>query len=58
MTTITLALTQEQQKWCDDWATLSGYQSSSDGIIEVLKVVGAIPKGSSYWNEKFSFAED
>ena len=58
MTTLTLPLTQEEQKWCDDWATMSGYTSTSDGIREVLKVVGAIPKGSSYWKEKFSFAED
>lgn len=58
MTTITLPLTSEEQKWLDDWSTMSGYSSTSDGVREVLRTIGAIPRGSDYWKERFTFAED
>ena len=57
MTTLQLDLTSEQSKWLNDWSTMSGYGSSAEGIFEVLKVCGAIPRGAEYWKEKFSFAE-
>ncbi|MDA7491203.1 hypothetical protein N9A81_01900 [Synechococcus sp. AH-707-M23] len=57
MTTLPINLTTEESSWLADWATLSGHQSPEDGIREVLKVCGALPKGSAYWKEKFSFAE-
>lgn len=57
MTTLPITLTTEESSWLADWATLSGHQSPEDGIREVLKVCGALPKGSAYWKEKFSFAE-
>ncbi len=57
MTTLPITLTTEESSWLEDWATLSGHQSPEDGIREVLKVCGALPKGSAYWKEKFSFAE-
>jgi hypothetical protein len=57
MTTVQLSLTSEESKWLSDWSTLSGYKTSSEGIREVLKVCGAIPKGSSHWQERFEFAE-
>lgn len=58
MTTLPITLTTEEQKWLDDWSVMSGYQSPSEGIKEVLKVVGAIPRGHQYWKSRFSFAED
>ncbi|QNI75613.1 hypothetical protein SynMVIR181_00613 [Synechococcus sp. MVIR-18-1] len=42
----------------DDWSTMSGYSSTSDGVREVLRTIGAIPRGSDYWKERFTFAED
>ena len=57
MTTVQLNLTAEEERWLSDWSTLSGYQTTTDGIIEVLKVVGAIPKGEHYWRKRFDFAE-
>ena len=58
MTTLQLTLTTEEQKWLQDWSTMAGYTSSTDGIRQVLKTCGAIPRGSDYWKERFSFAED
>jgi hypothetical protein len=57
MTTLPITLTTEEEKWLADWSTLSGYKSSTEGIREVLKVCGALPKGSAYWKDHFSFAE-
>jgi hypothetical protein len=57
MTTLEVPLTEEESHWLSDWTTLSGYKTPADGIKEVLKVCGAIPKGHKYWKEKFSFAE-
>ena len=57
MTKLELSLTSEESKWLSDWSTMAGYKSNTDGVLEVLKVVGAIPKGSAYWKEKFEFAE-
>jgi hypothetical protein len=57
MTTLEVNLTEEESHWLSDWSTMSGYKTPVDGIKEVLKVCGAIPKGSQYWKEKFSFAE-
>jgi hypothetical protein len=58
MSMLTVPLTDEESTWLEDWSTLSGYQTPADGIKEVLKVCGAIPKGHEYWKKKFSFAED
>jgi hypothetical protein len=58
MTTLPITLTTEEQKWLDDWSTMSGYSSSCDGVREVLKVCGAIPRGSDYWKTRFSFSEE
>ena len=57
MTQVTLPLTTEELKWLDQWSVLAGYSSASDGVKEVLKTCGAIPRGQKYWKEKFSFAE-
>jgi hypothetical protein len=57
MTTMQVPLSTEESKWLEDWSTMSGYSSATDGIREVLKVCGAIPRGSDYWKNKFSFAE-
>ena len=57
MTQVTLPLTTEESKWLDDWATLSGHGDAEQGIREVLKVCGALPKGSAYWKKQFTFAE-
>ena len=57
MTNLQLSLTDEENRWISDWSTLSGYKTPDEGIREVLKVVGAIPKGTSYWRQKFDFAE-
>ena len=57
MTQVTLPLTNEEQKWLSDWSVMAGYTSATEGITEVLKTVGAIPRGSSYWKEHFTFAE-
>ena len=57
MTKLELPLTNDENKWLSDWATMAGYKNNEDGIREVLKVVGAIPKGSAYWKEHFEFAE-
>lgn len=56
--TLELNLTNEQHKWLEDWSTMAGYNSATDGVTEVLRTVGAIPRGSEYWKQKFSFAED
>lgn len=57
MTTLPITLTTEESKWLDDWATLSGHGDAEQGIREVLKVCGALPKGSAYWKKQFTFAE-
>lgn len=57
MTQLTLSLTTDEQKWLQDWSTLAGYDSASDGIKEVLKTCGGLPRGSKYWKERFAFAE-
>ena len=58
MTTLPITLTTEESKWLDDWSLMAGYSSASDGIKEVLKTCGGLPRGSQYWKEKFpSFAE-
>ncbi len=57
MTTLPITLTTEEEKWLDDWSTMAGYRSASEGIKEVLKTCGAIPRGSEYFKKKFSFAE-
>lgn len=58
MTTLSLNLTNEEMQWCSDWSTLSGYSNAAEGVKEVLKVCGAIPRGPEYWQEKFgSMAE-
>ena len=57
MTQLTLSLTTDEQKWLQDWSTLAGYDSASDGIKEVLKTCGAIPRGSAYFKKRFAFAE-
>lgn len=57
MTTLQLPLTSEEEQWLSDWSTLAGYKTNTDGIREVLKVVGAIPKGTDYWRQRFDFAE-
>ena len=58
MTMLTLPLTNEEQHWLSDWSVLAGYQTPEQGVMEVLKTVGAVPKGHEYWKRKFSFAED
>ena len=57
MSTLQLSLTSEESKWLEDWSTMSGYGSTAEGIREVLRVCGAIPRGSDYWKQKFAFAE-
>ena len=57
MTTLSLDLTAEEMKWLDDWSVLSAYQSPQEGIREVLKTCGAIPKGHEYFKQRFNFAE-
>ena len=57
MTSLTVPLTNEETKWLSDWSCLAGYTTPEEGVKEVLKVVGAIPKGSQYWKDHFSFAE-
>jgi hypothetical protein len=57
MTTLPINLTNEESKWLSDWATTSAYKTPEEGIKEVLKVVGAIPRGSAYWKDHFAFAE-
>ncbi|MDC0325911.1 hypothetical protein OAL60_00565 [bacterium] len=57
MTTVSLPLTTEEQRWLDDWSVMAGYKSASEGIKEVLKTCGAIPRGSDYFKSKFPFAE-
>ncbi len=57
MTTLPLTLTAEESRWLCDWSTLSGHQSPEEGVREVLKVCGAIPRGSEYFKKKFSFSD-
>ena len=57
MTTLSLDLTAEEMKWCSDWSTLSGYTDAAEGVKEVLKVCGAIPRGPEYYKKRFDFAE-
>ena len=57
MTTIKLELSSEQAQWLADWSIMAGYKDEHDGVLSVLKVCGAIPRGSEYWKEKFGFAE-
>jgi hypothetical protein len=57
MTTLELPLTDEELHWLEDWSTMQAYKTPQEGVKEVLKVIGVIPRGSAYWKEKFSFAE-
>ena len=57
MSTVNISLTSEESKWLEDWSTMGGYKSATEGIKEVLKVCGAIPRGHDYWKNKFEFAE-
>ena len=57
MSTVNISLTSEEQKWLEDWSTMGGYKSATEGIKEVLKVCGAIPRGHDYWKKQFEFAE-
>ena len=54
MTTVSLELTNEQAKWCEDWATLAGHANPTEGIIEMLKLCGGLPRGSEYYQKKFA----
>ena len=58
MTTLPITLTSEEDRWLSDWATMSGYQTPDEGVREVLKTIGAIPRGSDYWKQRFEFAEN
>lgn len=55
--TTSITLTSEEEKWLSDWSTLSGYKTNEEGIREVLKTIGAIPKGSDFYRQRFGFAE-
>ena len=57
MITLPISLTNEESKWLDDWSVMAGYKSPEEGIRELMKVSGAIPKGQAYWKDRFSFAE-
>ena len=57
MTTLNLTLTEEEQHWLNDWSVLSAYKTPEEGIREVLKTCGAIPRGSEYFKRRFSFSE-
>ena len=57
MTTLDIHLTTEESRWREDWSTMQAYKTPEEGIKEVLKVCGAIPRGSTYFKEHFSFAE-
>ena len=57
MTTIKLELSFEQAKWLQDWSTMAGYKDEQEGVLSVLKVCGAIPRGHEYWQDVFGFAE-
>ena len=54
MKDLTLSLTYEEKRWLDDWSTLSGYSDAQHGIKELLKVAGAIPRGSEYFKQRFA----
>ena len=41
----------------EDWSTMQAYKTPEEGIKEVLKVCGAIPRGTSYFKDRFAFAE-
>ena len=58
MTTLPIHLTSEETRWLEDWSTMAAYKTPEEGVKEILRVCGAIPRGTSYWPEKFSFAED
>ena len=58
MTNLSLNLTEEEGKWLDDWSVLSAYDTPEQGVIEVLKTCGALPRGHNYFHQRFSFAED
>ena len=58
MTTLPIHLTSEETRWLEDWSTMAAYKTPEEGVKEILRVCGAIPRGTSYWQEKFSFAED
>ena len=57
MTQLPITLTTEESSWLSDWALMSGHKDAEEGVREVLKVCGAIPKGTAYWRNKFTFAE-
>ena len=57
MTKLELPLTTEEEKWLSAWVTMQAYASPAEGVREVLKVCGAIPRGSEYWKDRFTFAE-
>lgn len=58
MTTLPIHLTSEETRWLEDWSTMAAYTTPEEGVKEILRICGAIPRGTSYWKEKFSFAED
>ena len=58
MTTLPIHLTSEESRWLEDWSTLACYKTPEEGIKEVLRTCGAIPRGSQYFKQRFSFAED
>ena len=58
MTTLPIHLTSEESRWLEDWSTLAAYSTPEEGIREVLKTVGAIPRGSDYFRQRFAFSED
>ena len=57
MTELKLSLTLQEERWLDDWSVLSGYQTPQQGVMELLKVAGAIPRGSEYFKKRFAHLE-
>lgn len=58
MTTLPIHLTSEETRWLEDWSTLAAYKTPEEGIKELLRTCGAIPRGSQYFKQRFSFTED
>jgi hypothetical protein len=57
MNSSTITLTADELRWLDGWTALAAYNSPEEGVLEVLKTCGAIPRGSEYFKQRFSFAE-
>ncbi len=57
MTQLAISMTANEKRWLDDWATLSGYTTAEEGIVEVLKTCGGLPRKEAFWTESFPFAE-